>query len=32
MDEQDLMDRVIFWLALGGLVWVCWQGWSGGFA
>jgi hypothetical protein len=29
---DDLADRIIFLIALGTLLWVCWQGWSGGLA
>jgi hypothetical protein len=29
---DDLADRIIFLMALGVLLWVCWQGWSGGLA
>ena len=28
----DIADRIIFLLALGVLLWVCWQGWHGGLA
>jgi hypothetical protein len=29
---DDLLDRTIFLMALGVLLWVCWQGWRGGLA
>jgi hypothetical protein len=29
---DDLLDRTIFLMALGVLLWVSWQGWRGGLA
>jgi hypothetical protein len=29
---DDLADRIIFLMALGVLLWVCWQGATGGLA
>jgi hypothetical protein len=29
---DDLLDRMIFLMAQGVLLWVCWQGWHGGLA
>jgi hypothetical protein len=32
MSLDDVADRIIFLMALGVLLWVCWQGWHGGIA
>jgi hypothetical protein len=32
MNADKLADRIIFLMALGVLLWVCWQGWRGGLA
>jgi hypothetical protein len=32
MNLDDLADRIIFLMALGVLLWACWQGATGGLA
>jgi hypothetical protein len=32
MNADDIADRIIFLMALGVLLWVCWQGATGGLA